>query len=106
MGTDRFSKKKSEATPAAKKSDKKIIVVKDKEFDKNLLEVAKLRKELDSVKAKLAVAEGNLKPECINLFVEEYQSNGSYPGSFIIESNSAKMMLVPMDGYKKLTEEN
>jgi hypothetical protein len=46
-----------------------------------------------------------LKTQCVGLFIEEYQKNGSYPGSFIIESLSAKMMFVPMDGYKKLTPE-
>jgi hypothetical protein len=105
MAVNRFAKAKESATPSAKKSDKKIIQITDKKFDSDLSLVAKLRTQMESLKTQLALAEGNLKTQCVGLFIEEYQKNGSYPGSFIIESLSAKMMFVPMDGYKKLTPE-
>lgn len=103
---NRFTKAKESSSSTAKKSDKKIVTITDKSFDADLTLVAQLRTQMNSLKTKLALAEGSLKTKCVKLFVEEYQKNSAYPGSFIIESLNSTMMLVPTDGYKKLTPES
>lgn len=105
MAKNLFDKVKKAEKPSAKKNDKLNVVIKDDEFDKNLIKMAELTAQIDVLTAELAVAQGYVKDFGIETFNDVYQKSGGYPGSFILSTPSqASVMFVPMDKYLKCDE--
>jgi hypothetical protein len=46
-----------------------------------------------------------VKGEGIKTFVKLYETEGSYPGSFVIQSEGAQVMVIPSEKYIKINEE-
>lgn len=106
MAKNLFDKVKKAEKPSAKKNDKLNVVIKDEEFDKNLIKMAELTAQIDVLTAELAVAQGYVKDFGIETFNDVYQKSGGYPGSFILSTPSqASVMIVPMDKYLKCDED-
>lgn len=102
-----FEKKAKEASSSStKKNEKKTIKVNDPKFDKTLQKFAELKAKMDALEAEMGLVKGELNPMGMELFVEEYEKTGAYPGSFNVETPSgASAMFIPTDKYKKLTNE-
>lgn len=102
--TNLFATKGS--APATKKSDKKIILIKDPPLEKSINKFALLRELSDIIKAELSGAEAQISEIATATFVKEYKTLGKNPGSFILSTpGAARVMSIHMDKYPKIDED-
>jgi len=97
---------KTTVTKKEKKNNKPIIKIPGDEFDVNLNEFVKLKKELDDTKTKFTLVQSYIKDETIKRWFTLYNDNGSYPGSVLVTSDSeSSFMFSPSDKYITIDDE-
>lgn len=102
-----FSKaeEKASKTPKSKTPAKVVVKVAGEEFDKQMIEYIQLKSQASYIKTRLEIIESQFKPNCIDVFNEEYKKNGTRPDSFLITSDSgSNALLVAKDQYINLDE--
>jgi hypothetical protein len=89
-----------------KKNDKPIIKIQGEEFDNNLKSFANLKKQADEIKSQLTLIQDFIKTETLNKWYTLYKTNGSYPGSVLVTSDSnSSYMFSPSDKYLSVSDE-
>lgn len=106
-----FKAAKEKGATASGAPKKTEVVIKDPKFHLNLSRLADVNRQIDELSAESAVLNGEVKERSISEFAKLYESNGKYPGSFIIKAEgmkklpSASLMFIPTDKYIKIGEE-
>jgi hypothetical protein len=99
-------KKPVEKTTTTKSKEKHVHVkVIDTDFNNHLKELTKLKEEEKLIKTKVESLEGIVKEKGKDWFLTLYGDKGVNPNTFILESEDAQVMVLPMDKYLKLDEE-
>lgn len=89
-----------------KKNDKPIIKIQGDEFDNNLRTFVNLKKQADEIKTQLTLIQDFIKTETLNKWYTLYKTNGSYPGSVLVTSDSnSSYMFAPSDKYLSVNDE-
>jgi hypothetical protein len=89
-----------------KKNDKPIIKIQGEEFDNNLKSFVNLKKQADEIKSQLTLIQDFIKTETLNKWYTLYKTNGSYPGSVLVTSDSnSSYMFSPSDKYLSVSDE-
>jgi hypothetical protein len=101
-----FKKAKDSGTSATPKaSNKQEVVVNDKELEKNLRQLANVNQQIDALNATAADLNGQIKPRIVEEFVNLYNKEKKYPGSFNLKAGSSSLMVVPTDKYITIDED-
>jgi hypothetical protein len=99
-------KKPVEKTTTTKSKEKHVHVkVTDTDFNNHLKELTKLKEEEKLIKTKVESLEGIVKEKGKDWFLTLYGDKGVNPNTFILESEDAQVMVLPMDKYLKVDEE-
>lgn len=98
--------KKPVETTTAKSKDKHIHVkVSDKKFNDSLKQLAELKENEKQTKAKIESLEGIVKEITQDEFLKLFIEKGINPNTFVVESDDAQVMVLPMDKYLKVDSE-
>lgn len=99
-------KKPVEKTTTAKSKEKHVHVkVSDKEFNESLKQLAELKENEKQTKAKIESLEGIVKERTQDEFLKLFIEKGINPNTFVVESDDAQVMVLPMDKYLKIDSE-
>ena len=106
MGKNLFDKAAAKKAPAkAKKDDKERIVIAGKDFDTNLVTLAKLTKEIKNLETELEIAKAVVKQNGIQEYIKLYEKLKRNPGSYnLVSESGASAMILSMDKYIKCDE--
>jgi len=101
--------KKGKSKSAAK-SDKEVIIIKDKQFHTNLTQMVNLNKKISALSAEAKTIDGELRERGLDEFTKLYDETGKFPGSIQIEARdktkpAACYDFIPVDRYIKIDEE-
>lgn len=99
-----FKAAKEKAQVAEKKSAKDEIVINDSTFHGNITKMVNLNKRIDELAAESKVLNEEIRSRSIDEFIQLYEKNGKYPGSFNIRAVAdgepdASYMFLPTDRY-------
>lgn len=98
---------KTAKSKKSKKNDKPIININGDEFDVNLKSFVNLKKELDNVKTQFSLVQNYLKEKTLDKWYKLYKTNGSYPGSVLVTSDSeSSFLFAPNDKYLSLNDDS
>ena len=97
--------KKTTVKKTTKKDDKPLIKIEGDEFDANLKSFADLSKKEKEIKTQLTMVKGYIKEVSLEKWFGLYKTNGAYPGSALVTSDSeASYLFAPSDRYISLKE--
>jgi hypothetical protein len=97
--------KKPVEKPTTAKSKHLHVKVSDEEFNKQLKQLAELKETEKQTKAKIESLEGIVKDKSKEEFLKLFIEKGVNPNTFIVESDDAQVMVLPMDKYLKVDSE-
>lgn len=91
------------STKTTSKSDNKVTVT-IPQIANELERLATVQSSIADLEAEETQLMGIVKDAGINAFVNQFKSNGQYPGSFRIAAGNAAMLFVPQDKYITIDE--
>lgn len=71
----------------------------------DLVDLLNLQTKIKEYTSEANEIQERVKGEGISTFVKLYETEGSYPGSFVMQSEGAQIMVVPSEKYIKINEE-
>lgn len=89
---------------AAKRDDKEVVVVEG--LEKSLLELDSLKAQISDLEAQLASVMDEVKNVSKEKFAELYLANKSNPNTFLIKDGAGCVMVIPMDRYISIKDED
>jgi len=100
-----FGKAKVKKVVAKKTDDKVIVNVAGTEFASHLEKFAKLKAQMDDLKAEMAMSQEFVKGVGIDEYANLVEGSKSNPGSFILASETGgRVMILPTKKYIKIDE--
>lgn len=102
---DVFGAAKSKSTGASSKKDDKEVVVIDG-LEERLLEFDFLKAQISDLEAQLGAVTDEIKEISKEKFVELYKAKKSNPNTFLIKDGNGCVMVIPMDRYISIKDED
>ena len=103
-GVNIFEAAQSKPKAASKTKSKEIVSVKG--LETKLLEFDFLKEELAETKTKLEAVTNEIKEVSKQKFIELYKEKKTNPNTFYIKDGEGCVMVIPMDSYIKIKEED
>jgi hypothetical protein len=103
-GINIFEAAQSKPKAASKTKSKEIVSVKG--LETKLLEFDFLKEELAETKTKLEAVTNEIKEVSKQKFIELYKEKKTNPNTFYIKDGEGCVMVIPMDSYIKIKEED
>lgn len=106
-----FKAAKEKGATASPKVQKQEIVIKDAKFHLNLSRLVEVNRQIDELSAESTILSAEVKERSIQEFINLYNNEGKYPGSFLIKAEGMKktpvasLMFIPTDKYIKIGED-
>lgn len=85
-----------------KKPKNEKISVRIEKISNDLTRLAELQEKIDAMTAEAKLLSENVRSVGVETFVDLYDKNKKYPGSFNVEAGKASMMFIPVDRYIKI----